>query len=84
MQGISSCEQLAGRVRRGPLAFEARYPYHPHVTVAHDLEEPLLDRAFEELAGYECRFTAESLSLSNQADAGGWSRFRDLPLGTAG
>ena len=33
-EGISSCEVLAGRVRRGPLAVDLKFPFHPHVTVA--------------------------------------------------
>ena len=81
VQGISSCEQLAARIQQGPLAPEAQYPYHPHVTVAHHLEEAQLDRAFEELSGYECRFTAKSVSVYSHAGRSGWSRFRDLPLG---
>jgi 2'-5' RNA ligase len=28
----------------GPLARELKFPYHPHVTVAHDLGEDALDR----------------------------------------
>src|SRR5690606_6654485 len=35
--GISNCEQLAADVRSGPLQRELQYPYHPHVTVAHDV-----------------------------------------------
>jgi len=84
VEGISCCEQLAGVVRHGPLAVEPRYPYHPHVTVAHHLEEALLDRAFAELAGFECRFSVESISLYSHEGRRGWSRFHDLPLGSPG
>src|SRR3954468_7479705 len=38
-EGISACEQLAHSVRRGPLDISLQYPYHPHVTVAHHLED---------------------------------------------
>src|SRR5829696_1362943 len=62
-EGISGCEMLAGAVRRGPLAVELHYPYHPHVTIAHHLDDPTLDRAFEELASFECRFPADAFSL---------------------
>ena len=34
-EGIAGCEQLAASVRQGPLAVDLRFPYHPHVTVAH-------------------------------------------------
>ena len=41
-EGISQCEQLAGAVRQGPLDVDLTFPYHPHVTVAHHLDD---DRA---------------------------------------
>ena len=55
VEGISQTEQLAHDCRRGPLALDLDYPYHPHVTVAHLLDETRLDRAFEELAGLRLR-----------------------------
>ena len=47
-EGISGCEQLAVSVRRGPLAVDLQFPYHPHVTVAHHLADGSLDRAFDD------------------------------------
>ena len=38
-RGISECERVEEQVRSGPLARETAFPYHPHVTVAHDLDE---------------------------------------------
>ena len=61
VEGISQCEQLAGLVRRGPLAIELEFPYHPHVTVAHHLDDAALDRAFEELAGFDCTFDGDGV-----------------------
>ena len=52
-EGISGCEVLAGAVRQGPLEVELHYPYHPHVTIAHHLDDQTLDRAFAELAEFE-------------------------------
>ncbi len=78
VQGISRCDQLAAAVRRGPLAVDEQYPYHPHVTVAHDLDEHLLDRAFEELAGFECRFQVEHVRLYVHLEGDGWTPRRDL------
>ena len=80
VEGISRCQQLAAAVRRGPLDVEAQYPYHPHVTVAHGLDEPLLDRAFEELAGFECRFEVGHVTLYVHLDGAGWTPRHDLPL----
>ncbi len=48
--GISDCERVESRVRSGPLARELAWPYHPHVTVAHDLPHAVLMQAFDEMA----------------------------------
>lgn len=79
-EGISQCEQLAAAVRRGPLAVELEFPYHPHVTVAHHLDDPALDRAFEELAGFECRFRVSDFHLYVHHDEEGWRSTRTFPL----
>lgn len=80
VEGISQCEQLAFSVRRGPLAAELQFPYHPHVTVAHHLDDGRLDQAFKELAAFECEFDAEAFSLYvHDADAG-WQPTRDFSL----
>lgn len=79
-QGISSCEQLAAAVRTGPLATELAFPYHPHVTVAHHLDDDALDRAFEELAGFECTFPADGFHLYVHDDAVGWQPARRFAL----
>ena len=81
VQGIAGCEQLATAVRRGPLAVDAPFPYHPHVTVAHGLDDHLLDRAFEELAGFECRFPVDHVTLYVHRDGAGWTPHEQLPLG---
>ena len=52
-----------GRRTPGPLAVELDFPYHPHVTIAHHLDDPTLDRAFEELADFECGFAVDAFSL---------------------
>lgn len=80
VEGISQCEQLAKALRRGPLDVELRYPYHPHVTVAHDLEDALLDRAFGELAGFECEFDVDRFHLYVHDEEAGWRTTRDFPL----
>jgi len=80
VRGISSCEQLAFSIRSGPLAAELVFPYHPHVTVAHDLEEDLLDRAFNDLADFECEFDADHFLLYAHDPAVGWRPTREFVL----
>jgi 2'-5' RNA ligase len=80
VEGISQCEQLAGAVRRGPLDVDLSFPYHPHVTVAHDLPDPALDRAFEELSGFDCRFEVDEFHLYVHDQREGWRPTRDFAL----
>jgi 2'-5' RNA ligase len=83
-EGISRCEQLAAAVRRGPLAVDLAFPYHPHVTVAHHLSDPLLDRAFDELAGFDCRFEVSGFHLYVHDDADGWQPTHCFALAAGG
>jgi 2'-5' RNA ligase len=82
VEGISHCERLAAAARRGPLSVELHFPYHPHVTIAHDVAEPQLDRAFDELADFECRFGVERFHLYVHGDERGWTPTRYFPLAT--
>jgi 2'-5' RNA ligase len=79
--GISGCEQLAKAVRRDVLEADLAFPYHPHVTVAHHLDDEHLDKAFEELSGFECRFRADHFSLYLHEPETGWRPSRHFPLG---
>ena len=80
VEGISACEQLAFSVRRGPLESDLQFPYHPHVTVAHHLDDDALDKAFEELASFECDFVADRFSLYVHDAETGWAPTRDFLL----
>ena len=83
-EGISQCELLADAVRQGPLATELDFPYHPHVTVAHHLDDPELDQAFEELAGFDCEFEVDEFHLYVHDDVVGWQPARTYTLQTDG
>jgi 2'-5' RNA ligase len=83
-EGISQCEQLAAAVRRGPLAMDLAFPYHPHVTIAHHLSEAQLDQAFDELADFECEFDVADFKLYVHDVDLGWrpTRYFALQPGT--
>ena len=81
VEGISSCEQLAHAVRRGPLDVDLRFPYHPHVTIAHHLDEATLDRAYGELQDFECSFDADAFSLYVHDEDDGWQPTHQYALG---
>lgn len=71
-EGLAECEQVERVVRSGVLARESAFYYHPHVTVAHDLPDPVLDRAFDALRGYEAAFGVESFKLYRHGADGVW------------
>jgi 2'-5' RNA ligase len=79
--GISQLEMLAKQIRQGPLAVETKFPYHPHVTVAQELDDDLLDQAFDELAGFDMTFMASEVWLYLHSDEAGWQPMRSFPLG---
>jgi 2'-5' RNA ligase len=80
-QGLAECELLEAQVRCGPLKRDTHFNYHPHVTVAHDLPEAALDRAFEELASYEARFRVWGFSLYEHGADKVWRPQRDYVFG---
>ncbi|MFM8240774.1 MAG: 2'-5' RNA ligase family protein [Actinomycetota bacterium] len=79
--GIGICEEVERRVRCGPLALELRFPYHPHVTIAAEVDDAALDRAFEALALFEAEFLVDAVKLYELADSG-WTLSRSYPLGS--
>ncbi|MFI5932796.1 2'-5' RNA ligase family protein [Actinoplanes sp. NPDC051494] len=84
--GISECELLAGAIAATDgVRRDARFPYHPHVTVAQDVPSAALDAVFDDLAEFDARFhvpafTLFSHDLTGPGD-GPWHRRRDYPLG---
>lgn len=79
--GAGECAATEALVRSGVLAREARFPYHPHVTVAHELPDDVLTRAQEILAGYEARFLVTGFALYLHGDDGVWRVRRSFPYG---
>jgi 2'-5' RNA ligase len=80
VEGIVECEQLTAAVRRGPLAGDSEFPYHPHVTIGHHLEDAALDRAFRELESFDGSFIVNDFHLYVHDDELGWRIDRSFPL----
>jgi 2'-5' RNA ligase len=78
--GIAGCERVEKAVRNGPLARTLKFNYHPHVTVAHDLPDDALDRAFAALDHYTCEFAVDSFGLFERGDDGVWRTEREFPF----
>ena len=79
-RGIGNCELIANDVRRGPLARSLSYPYHPHVTVAHDVPTDMLDMASAGLAELQAEFRVSSFTEFEQLPGGAWAVAREYPL----
>ncbi|GAB3368060.1 2'-5' RNA ligase family protein [Micromonospora halotolerans] len=80
--GISECELLAAAIRAAPeLHREARFPYHPHVTVAQDVPPEVLDKAYEDLADFSALFEVEAFTLFSHSGSTRWQPRRDFRLG---
>ncbi|MEU2347388.1 2'-5' RNA ligase family protein [Modestobacter sp. NPDC049651] len=78
--GIGDCEQIATHVRTGPLARPLSFPYHPHVTVAHDVPTDMLDMAYVALADLHAEFRVDSFTEFEQQPDGAWSVVQEYPL----
>ncbi|MGY1834088.1 2'-5' RNA ligase family protein [Blastococcus sp. SYSU DS0510] len=79
-RGIGNCELLANDVRQGPLARSLSFPYHPHVTVAHDVPADMLELAYCGLQDLSAEFRVEHFTEFEQSAAGSWVVAREYPL----
>jgi 2'-5' RNA ligase len=82
--GIAECEQLEVDIRRGPLDRGLRFPYHPHVTIAHDVPADALDGAYDGLQDFDARFTVRGFTLFEHGSDGRWRPEREFPFGGVG
>ncbi|SFD92767.1 2'-5' RNA ligase family protein [Blastococcus tunisiensis] len=79
-RGIGNCELLANDVCRAPLARTLAFPYHPHVTVAHDVPADMLELAYTGLAELSAEFRVTAFTEFEQAPGGAWTVAREYPL----
>ena len=84
-RGIADCEQLDLAIRRGPLDGPLRFPYHPHVTVAQDVDDDVLDSVEKQLADFDGTFVVTAIDRYVNDEDGMWRPVRSFPLtGRAG
>ncbi|QNP70649.1 2'-5' RNA ligase family protein [Streptomyces roseirectus] len=84
VEGAEGCTRLQQQVRdaSGPIARDLQFPYHPHVTIAHGIDEAAMDRAYEELSGYEAEWSCTGFALYEQGADGVWRKLREYPFGS--
>lgn len=81
VDGRESVIQIAQTVQATLGAQNVEFPIHPHVTVAHHLDDQGLDRALDELAGYDASFEVEMFVLYKHEEPIGWVPTMEFPLG---
>ncbi|MEU6255970.1 2'-5' RNA ligase family protein [Streptomyces sp. NPDC047043] len=83
VEGGEACTVLQKQVRdaSGPVARELQFPYHPHVTVAHGIDDQAMDRAFEGLADFEAEWPCTGFALYEQGADGVWRKLREYTFG---
>jgi 2'-5' RNA ligase len=79
-RGMVECARIATDVRSGPLARPLHFPYHPHVTVAHDVPTDMLDMAGAGLADLRAEFRVASFTEFEQLPGGAWAVAEEYPL----
>ena len=84
-RGAPECERLQGRVRdeAGPLARPLSFPFHPHVTLAHETADDHLDVAAAAGAELDVDFTAARLHLYRLRPEGVWEVAESFVFGRA-
>jgi 2'-5' RNA ligase len=80
--GISECERLHQSIMESPDAHRPqRFPYHPHVTVAHNVAPEQLDAVFDDLATFQAGFEVRGFTLFEHTEEQHWRERRRYQLG---
>jgi 2'-5' RNA ligase len=80
-RGVGDCEILEKTIRSGPLDRALDFPYHPHVTVAQDVDDAALDTAYDGLSGFVARFPVGAFALFSRESDGHWQWQSEFYLG---
>ena len=83
VEGGRHCDLLQRSVRTGPLRRDLTFPFHPHVTVAHHVDEAALDRAAGTLESFSASFRVEAFWLYEHGRDGLWRPRRRFAFGGA-
>jgi 2'-5' RNA ligase len=81
IEGFEECVRLHEKLQLGPLQRALPFPYHPHITVAHDISIDGMDEAEESLADFEASFPVGSMGLYEHDDSGVWLLREELSFG---
>lgn len=84
VRGVDGCAALQRGVNAGPVAQDLRFPYHPHVTIAHEISEARLDAAAEALQKFDATFPVASFQLYDHGHDGVWRSMDRFTLTVGG
>jgi 2'-5' RNA ligase len=80
--GISECERLHQSIMESPGVHRPqRFPYHPHVTVAHNVAPEQLDAVFDDLTTFQAGFEVRGFTLFEHTAEQRWQERRRYQLG---
>lgn len=71
-EGTQACTELGRAVCRGPVPTPSPFPFHPHVTLAHDLQPATLDAVQDEYAEFAADFCVSEMCLYRREGTAGW------------
>lgn len=80
-EGFYDCAELHAKLQCGPLERSLEFPFHPHVTVAHDVSAASMDWAETQLAGFVASFTVRTMGLYEHDSCGTWRLREELSFG---
>lgn len=81
-EGGADCAALEEQVRAHlPMARPRLHPYRPHVTIAMDVPDVVLDEAADAHADVEITWQVLEVTLYFRDPQGYWHHDRDVPLG---
>lgn len=81
-EGAAECAELERVIRSGPLRRRLPFAYHPHVTVAHELPDDVLDAAMADLTEFAATIEVDAFGLYEPDDAGVWQLVQRFALGS--
>jgi 2'-5' RNA ligase len=79
-EGIAMCEQLYKLISMVLELPPPRFSFHPHVTVAQELPDDVLDRAYDELADFKASWMVDGFTLYTFSDDTGWTKVESFEL----
>ncbi|MGC1206333.1 MAG: 2'-5' RNA ligase family protein [Ornithinimicrobium sp.] len=71
-EGVQACADLNAAVCSGPVTSPSVFPFHPHITLAHDLAPQVLDHVAAEYVDVRAEFRVPQISLYRLDDQGRW------------